>query len=86
MLKCADKQCPSVVNKNKLRANLNAKTQISPEFVNSLVNDQVGLDIHNKINELNLIMANHISDRLIDEVIESLTNSGKILSTEVGLK
>jgi hypothetical protein len=44
------------------------KTQVSPEFVTNLVVDQIGLEVHNKVNELNLIMANHISDRVIDEV------------------
>merc|ERR1712223_211715 len=84
MLKTTDKQCPSVLNESKIRANLTAKTQLNPDFVGTLVNDQVGQEVHNKINELNLVMANHISDRIIDEVIDSLTNSGKILSAEVG--
>jgi len=84
MLKTTDKQCPSVLNESKIRANLASKTQLNPEFVGTLVNDQVGQEVHNKINELNLIMANHISDRIIDEVIDSLTNSGKILNSEVG--
>ena len=84
MLTTAEKQCPSVLNENKIRAHLAPKTNVSPEFIRSLVNDQVGQEIHNKINEINLIMANHISDRVIDEVIDSLTNSGKILSAEVG--
>ena len=77
MLKTADTQCPSVLNESKIRAHLGGKTQIHPEFVSTLVHDQVGQEIHNKINELNLIMANHISDRVIDEVIDSLTNCGK---------
>ena len=84
MLKTSGTSCPSVTNETKLRAHLGSKTTLNPEFVETLVNDQVGQEIHNKINELNLIMANHISDRVIDEVIDSLTNSGKILNSEVG--
>ena len=84
MLSTADQKCPSVLNENKIRAHLAPKTSVSPEFISSLVSDHVGQEIHNKINEINLIMANHISDRVIDEVIDSLTNSGKILSAEVG--
>lgn len=84
MLKTADKQCPSVLNEPKLRAHLTSKVALNPDFLSTLVNDQVGQEIHNKINELNLIMANHISDRVIDEVVDSLTNSGKILNSEVG--
>ena len=43
---------------------------ITSKFFNILVEfvSQVGLEVHNKVNELNLIMANHISDRVIDEV------------------
>lgn len=84
MLKTADKQCPSVINESKLRANLSSKIALNPDFVSTLINDQVGQEVHNKINEINLIMANHISDRVIDEVIDSLTNSGRILNAEVG--
>lgn len=45
---------------------------------------KVGLEVHNKVNELNLIMANHISDRVIDEVIESMTNVSKALANDIG--
>lgn len=45
---------------------------------------QVGLEVHNKVNELNLIMANHISDRVIDEVIESMTAVSKTLANDIG--
>ena len=72
MLNCAKQQCASVLtshNEARLRESLGSKVIVPPEFINSLVNDHIGLEVHNKINELNLIMANHISDRLIDEVI-----------------
>ena len=84
MINTSGISCPSVTNETKLRAHLTSKTKLNAEFMETLVNDQVGQEIHNKINELNLIMANHISDRVIDEVIDSLTNSGKFLNSEVG--
>ena len=84
MINTSGNSCPSVTNETKLRAHLSSKTKLNAEFMETLVNDQVGQDIHNKINELNLIMANHISDRVIDEVIDSLTNSGKFLNSQVG--
>ena len=84
MINTSGSSCPSVTNETKLRAHLSSKTKLNAEFMETLVNDQVGQDIHNKINELNLIMANHISDRVIDEVIDSLTNSGKFLNSQVG--
>ena len=74
MIACCDSQVGTVLNQRdgKLKSEIlkvcRKKTHISPDFVSNLVADQVGLEIHNKVNELNLIMANHISDRVIDEV------------------
>lgn len=88
MLACAESQCPQVLQIGNLRSGLEtacqAKCQISSDFIRSLIADQVGLEIHNKVNEINLIIANHISDRVIDQVIECMTSASKTLATEVG--
>ena len=74
MLTCCEAQVGTVLNQRdgKLKSDIvkvcRKKIQIPPDFVTNLVADQVGLEVHNKVNELNLIMANHISDRVIDEV------------------
>lgn len=76
MLACCESQVGQVLSQRdgKLKSDIikvcRKKTQISPDFIANLVADQVGLEVHNKVNELNLIMANHISDRVIDEVIK----------------
>jgi len=94
MLECAKQQCPRVMDRSsassgaskseELRNSCQKKCQISSEFVTGLVVDQLGREVHNKINELNLIIANHISDRVIDEVIEGLGQQSKTLVSEVG--
>ncbi|CAB4069517.1 LRRC16 [Lepeophtheirus salmonis] len=71
MIMCAEKQCSQVMSNSDLRTSIRAtcakKCVISSDFVSNIISDQVGLEIHNKINELNLIIANNISDRVIDE-------------------
>ena len=90
MINCADTQCPRVMRqsdakaKNELKRSAQKKCNIPPDFLATLITDQLGLEIHNKINELNLIIANSISDRVIEEVIESLNGVSKTLVTEAG--
>ena len=48
-----------------------------PDFF-YLVHDTLGSEITNKVNEMNLIIANHISDKVIDDVIENLSRTYKV--------
>ena len=43
-----------------------------------LVHDSLGSEITNKVNEMNLVIANHISDKVIDDVIENLSRTYKV--------
>ena len=43
------------------------------DFVKNLVTDGLGAELNNKVNEMNLILANHISDKVIDDVIDNLS-------------
>ena len=43
-----------------------------------LVHDTLGSEITNKVNEMNLVVANHISDKVIDDVIENLSRTYKV--------
>ncbi|XP_012340921.1 F-actin-uncapping protein LRRC16A isoform X5 [Apis florea] len=93
MIKCANEQCPTILSQtvirgdesesvaveDDLRNSCKEKNQISSEFVHTTITEQAGADIVNRVNELNLAVAAHVSDRITDEVIESLSRSYKNL-------
>lgn len=93
MIKCANEQCPTILSQtvvrgdesesvaveDDLRSSCKEKNQISSEFVHTTITEQAGADIVNRVNELNLAVAAHVSDRITDEVIESLSRSYKNL-------
>ncbi|XP_061933225.1 F-actin-uncapping protein LRRC16A isoform X5 [Apis cerana] len=93
MIKCANEQCPTILSQtvirgdesesvaveDDLRSSCKEKNQISNEFVHTTITEQAGADIVNRVNELNLAVAAHVSDRITDEVIESLSRSYKNL-------
>ncbi|XP_026675435.1 F-actin-uncapping protein LRRC16A isoform X3 [Ceratina calcarata] len=98
MLKCANEQCPTILSQtvirgddsesiaveDDLRNSCKQKNQISSEFIHTTVTEQAGADIVNRVNELNLAVAAHVSDRITDEVIESLSRSYKNLIGDCG--
>ncbi|XP_051163471.1 F-actin-uncapping protein LRRC16A isoform X3 [Leptopilina boulardi] len=93
MLKCANEQCPTILSQTvikdeesdpitvecDLRASCKERNQVNHEFIQRTISEQAGADILNKVNELNLAVAAHVSDRVTDEVIESLSRSYKNL-------
>ncbi|XP_078047686.1 capping protein regulator and myosin 1 linker 1 leucine rich repeat protein isoform X5 [Augochlora pura] len=93
MIKCANDQCPTILQQtvirgdesesiaveDDLRNSCKEKNQISSEFIHTTITEQAGADIVNRVNELNLAVAGHVSDRITDEVIESLSRSYKNL-------
>ena len=90
MITCADRQCPTAMSqkdsrtKFDLREVCQKKCQISPDFVSSLIMNQLGMEVHNKVNELNLVIASHITEKVIDDIIDSLGGISKSLVSEVG--
>jgi hypothetical protein len=60
------------------------KARLPQDYVKNLVTETVGTELHNKINEMNLILANHISDKVIDDVIDNLSRSYKVLVGDPG--
>ncbi|GLH15724.1 Leucine-rich repeat-containing protein 16A [Gryllus bimaculatus] len=89
MLRCAEEQCPHVVDsrlQQEIRRACTSKNHLPAEFVRSAVIEQAGTDIINKINELNLAVAAHVSDRVTDEVIEMLSRTYKSLVGDSGKK
>ncbi|XP_069691795.1 F-actin-uncapping protein LRRC16A isoform X3 [Periplaneta americana] len=83
MMKCAEDQCPHVLADDRVQSEIRKmcreKNFLPSEFVHTCVTEQAGADIMNKVNELNLAVAAHVSDRITDEVIESLSRSYKTL-------
>ena len=53
-----------------LRQLCDNKSQLPDDFVKTLVTESLGSEIINKVNDLNLVIANHISDKVIDDVID----------------
>lgn len=90
MITCADRQCPTAMSqkegktKSELREVCQKKCQISPDFISSLIMNQLGMEVHNKVNELNLVIASHITEKVIDDIIDSLSGISKSLVSEVG--
>ncbi|XP_014216168.1 F-actin-uncapping protein LRRC16A isoform X2 [Copidosoma floridanum] len=72
----------SLTLEEHLRSSCKEKNKLTIEFIQSTITEQAGADIMNRVNELNLSVAAHISDRITDQVIESLSTSYKSLIGE----
>ncbi|XP_039285032.1 F-actin-uncapping protein LRRC16A isoform X2 [Nilaparvata lugens] len=90
MVKCVEEQCPTVFGSERVQDDVRKmcqqKSRLEPEFVRTCILEQAGTNIMNKVNELSLAVASHVSDRLTDEVIESLSKSHKSLLGDVSKK
>lgn len=83
MLKCVEDQCPTIMSDEKVRKDIEEICRergcFPQEVLQRCLLDQAGTDILNRISEINLTIAAHVSDRIIDEVIESLPRSHRDL-------
>ncbi|KAJ1529208.1 hypothetical protein ONE63_006012 [Megalurothrips usitatus] len=90
MMRCANEQCPTVLAEERVQSEIRKtcreKNQLASDFVQTCVMEQAGTDIVNRVNELNLAAAAHMSDRITDEVIESLSRCYKNLAGDGGKK
>ncbi|XP_071451973.1 F-actin-uncapping protein LRRC16A isoform X2 [Hetaerina americana] len=90
MMKCAEDQCPHVLSDERVQGEIQrtclAKSAMPTDFVQMCVMEQTGTEIMNKVNELNLAVAAHVSDRITDEVIESLSRCYKSLIGDTSKK
>ena len=89
MLATAQEMCPNVLQHDSktlqdIQQICDSKSRIPPDFVKNLVNDSLGTEIINKVNEMNLVIANNISDKVIDDVIDNLSRTYKGLVGDVG--
>ncbi|CAB3369160.1 Hypothetical predicted protein [Cloeon dipterum] len=83
MMTCAIRECPHVLEDSQTQQDIakicRAKSTMPIEFVNNTIVEQAGTEIINKIKELNLMTAAHLSDKITDEVIECLSRSHKAI-------
>ncbi|XP_042873414.1 F-actin-uncapping protein LRRC16A-like isoform X10 [Penaeus japonicus] len=83
MVRSAQDKCPNVLSEEKVvddvRAACLAKSQLSSQLVETAIVEQAGSVILNKVNEVNLAIASTVSDRVIDEVVDSLSKTCKNL-------
>ena len=97
MLKVATDRCPTLLGGTaasggsphsktyaELQTIAQTKSQVPPDYVKNLILDTLGYEVRNKVNEMNLILANHISDKVIDDVIECLARANKALIGDMG--
>ncbi|XP_050700558.1 F-actin-uncapping protein LRRC16A-like isoform X6 [Eriocheir sinensis] len=88
MVRSAQDKCPNVLSEEKvvndIRTACLTKSQLSYQLVESAIVEQAGSVILNKVNEVNLAVASTVSDRVIDEVVESLSKTCKNLQSGEG--
>ncbi|XP_060228654.1 F-actin-uncapping protein LRRC16A isoform X5 [Meriones unguiculatus] len=84
MVDAAETLCPNVMRKAHIRQDLihasTEKISIPRTFVKNVLLEQSGIDILNKISEVKLTVASFLSDRIVDEILEALSNSHRKLA------
>ncbi|KAJ3663512.1 hypothetical protein Zmor_007767 [Zophobas morio] len=83
MLKCCKEQCPYLLHDEQtvqeIKKACKNKKQIPLDFITTCIKQQAGVDIMNRVRELNLMVAAQLSEQITDEVYEVLMRSYKIL-------
>ncbi|XP_056154072.1 F-actin-uncapping protein LRRC16A-like [Lampris incognitus] len=84
MVDSAESLCPHVMKRSSLRQELlrtsAGRMTIPCSFITTTLLEQSGIDIINKISEVQLSMASFLSDRIVDEILESLSRSQHTLA------
>ncbi|KAG8004830.1 F-actin-uncapping protein LRRC16A, partial [Nibea albiflora] len=84
MVDAAEGLCPHVMKRSSLRQELlkagAGRMTVPRSFITTTLLEQSGVDIINKISEVKLSMASFLSDRIVDEILESLSRSQHTLA------
>ncbi|XP_062343098.1 F-actin-uncapping protein LRRC16A-like [Osmerus eperlanus] len=84
MVETAEGLCPHVLKRSSLRQDLvregSGRMAVPRSFITNTLLEQAGVDIVNKISEVKLSMASVLSDRIVDEILESLSASQHTLA------
>uniref|UniRef100_A0A3B3Z0E0 CARMIL C-terminal domain-containing protein n=1 Tax=Poecilia mexicana TaxID=48701 RepID=A0A3B3Z0E0_9TELE len=87
MVDAAEGLCPHVMKRSGLRQELlkaaAGRMTIPCSFVTNTLLEQSGVDIINKISEVKLGVASILSDRIVDEILESLSRSQHTLVSAI---
>lgn len=87
MVDAAEGLCPHVMKRSSLRQELlkagATRMTVPRSFITTTLLEQSGVDIINKISEVKLSMASFLSDRIVDEILESLSRSQHTLGDHV---
>ncbi|KAM4630614.1 F-actin-uncapping protein LRRC16A [Polymixia lowei] len=90
MVVAAESLCPHVMKRSSLRQELlksSAGRMVIPRtFITTTLLEQSGVDIINKISEVKLSMASFLSDRIVDDILESLSRSQHTLADHLARK
>uniref|UniRef100_UPI0037E75E8F F-actin-uncapping protein LRRC16A n=1 Tax=Semicossyphus pulcher TaxID=241346 RepID=UPI0037E75E8F len=90
MVDAAEGLCPHVMKRSSLRQELlkagGGRMTVPRSFITTTLLEQSGVDIINKISEVKLSMASFLSDRIVDEILESLSRSQHTLTDHLSRK
>ncbi|KAK3754087.1 hypothetical protein RRG08_024163 [Elysia crispata] len=89
MLQCTSSHCPAVMEDqtfyNTILEGCQSKSALPKDFTTGVL-ETAATDIYNTTSEMNLAVANLISDNVIEGVIESLSTSLKSLTTHLNVR
>ncbi|XP_055732333.1 F-actin-uncapping protein LRRC16A isoform X1 [Salvelinus fontinalis] len=90
MVDTAEGLCPHVMKRSNLHQELMkagaGKMTVPHSFITTTLLEQSGVDILNKISEVKLSVASFLSDRIVDEILESLSRSQNTLAEHLTRK
>uniref|UniRef100_A0A8C7RPV1 CARMIL C-terminal domain-containing protein n=1 Tax=Oncorhynchus mykiss TaxID=8022 RepID=A0A8C7RPV1_ONCMY len=90
MVDTAEGLCPHVMKRSNLHQELMkdsaGRMTVPHSFITTTLLEQSGVDIINKISEVKLSVASFLSDRIVDEILESLSRSQNTLAEHLTRK
>uniref|UniRef100_A0A8C7N255 F-actin-uncapping protein LRRC16A-like n=1 Tax=Oncorhynchus kisutch TaxID=8019 RepID=A0A8C7N255_ONCKI len=90
MVDTAEGLCPHVMKRSNLHQELMkasaGRMTVPHNFITTTLLEQSGVDIINKISEVKLSVASFLSDRIVDEILESLSHSQNTLAEHLTRK
>uniref|UniRef100_A0A8C8I0S6 CARMIL C-terminal domain-containing protein n=1 Tax=Oncorhynchus tshawytscha TaxID=74940 RepID=A0A8C8I0S6_ONCTS len=90
MVDTAEGLCPHVMKRSNLHQELMkasaGRMTVPHNFITTTLLEQSGVDIINKISEVKLSVASFLSDRIVDEILESLSRSQNTLAEHLTRK